>query len=137
MDKEINFNPADGALWVTINMEGLYSVTYTYQLWSANPNEPPILTNPLRAGSNEIPHLDAFQVINDFNVDEPIASFNDRIIDVRFWVKKKVDDDGYNLIVTVLQGNTLNGATGLGDVVISGQVGSQSLKEEFVLIRLI
>ncbi len=137
MDKQIGFDPNGGPLWISIDMQGLYFITYTYQLWSADATSLPILTNPIRFGSNEIPHDDNFLVINDFGPTEPVANHRGRIIDVRFWVKKGDDDNGFNLTVTVLQGNSLGEAAVLDSVSIPGQVGELSIKEEIIVIGLI
>ena len=137
MIKPIAFNHDGPALWINIEMFGLYFITYTYQLWSANASEPPILTNPLKVGSNEIPHDDAHPVINDYNSTEAISKYVNRTIDVRFWVKKGVADDGYRLRVTVFQGPSIQTAQQLDFAEVMGSVGNSSIKEEFVTIKLV
>ena len=137
MIREIKFDPDGGPLWIVIEMQGLYIITYTYQLWSATVAEPPILTVPIRVGSNQIPHPDRYPVVNDFNPTEPVSAHDGRIIDVRFWVKKADSDDGYNLIVTVKQGPVFESAVVLDDDSEKGNVGSLSVKEEFVTIKLV
>jgi hypothetical protein len=136
MTKPIPFDHNGGPLWISIEMSGLYFVTYIYQLWSADPSTPPILTNPLKVGSNEIPHDDVHPVINDYNSTEQINRYVDRIIDVRFWVKKGDNDDGYTLKVFLLQGQTPGTATLLGSDEVSGMVGASSIKEEFITLQL-
>lgn len=137
MDKEIAFDHTGGPLWINIVMNGLYFISYTYQLWSADPHDFPILTKPLRVGNNEIPHDDFYQVLNDFRPNDPIARYAGRVIDVRFWVKKVADDEGYNLSVIVMQGNSAGGAVVLDDFKIQSNSGNFSIKEEFITLRLI
>jgi hypothetical protein len=135
--KEIKFNKAGAKLWINIDMLGLYFTTYTYQLWASKASDPPILTNPLKSGTNESPHDDNYCVLNDFVPNEPIANHDQRVIDVRFWVKKVNADDGYTLKVTVLQGATYQTAQPLDHDEVSGKVGSLSVKQEFITIKLI
>lgn len=135
--KEIEFKSAGEKLWINIEMKGLYFTTYTYQLWAATSAEPPILTNPIKAGTNESPHDDHYPVVNDFITNEAIAKHDKRVIDVRFWVKKGDDDHGYKLKVTVFQGPIFAGAQPLGEEEVTGKVTALSVKEEFITIRLI
>ena len=138
MIKPIVFNLAGSKLWINIEMRGIYFITYTYQLWSSDPIDNTILTSPLRHGSNQVPNDDHYAVINDFKPNEPIPNYVNRIIDVRFWVKKGPDDNGYNLRVAVLQGNSFQSASIIGHEEVSGNVGSSlSIKEEFITLRLV
>lgn len=133
--KEVHFNPNGGKLYINVVMKGLYFITYTYQLWGATTNEPPIVTNPLRSGTNENPHDDSYEVCNDYTPVEPVSKNDKRVIDVRFWVKKVEADNGYNLSVEVFQGG-INAADIIGSDSVSGTV-SGSIKEEFITIRLV
>jgi hypothetical protein len=133
----IEFDHQGEMLWINIEMFGIYFITYTYQLWSSSTTTPPILTNPLKAGSNEIPHDDFHPVINDYNPTEDISNYVDRTIDVRFWIKKGDDDNGYSMKVTVYQGPTFQSAQELGSDKAEGIVGDLSIKEEFVTIKLV
>ena len=132
--KEVHFNPDGGKIAINIEMLGLYFITYTYQLWAATIAEPPIVTNPPRAGSNENPHDDRFDIKSDYFPNEPVARNHDRVIDVRFWVKKVSDDHGYNLKVIVYQG-VISPENEIGADEIPGTVGG-SIKEEFITIKL-
>jgi hypothetical protein len=138
--KIIPFNPNGERLWVSMETRGLYFISYIYQLWSANANEPPILTNPMKQGNNIIPHDDFYLIQNDFNPAEPLSKFRNRIIDVRYWVKKLQSDDGYGLRVSVWQGNDFNTANLLGSEEIptegSSTLGDLGLKEEFITIQI-
>jgi hypothetical protein len=133
--KEVYFNPNGGKLYINVIMEGLYFITYTYQLWGATTNEPPIVTNPLRSGTNENPHDDSFEVRNDYAPVESISKNDRRVIDVRFWVKKVEADNAYNLSVVVYQGG-MNEENIIGVDAVSGNTNG-SIKEEFVTIRLV
>lgn len=137
MDKEIAFDHQGGPLWVNISMNNLYFITYTYQLWSATVSEFPILTNPTRAGNNLRSDDDNYQVINDFKPNEAIRNYVKRVIDARFLIKKGDDDLGYTLRVVVLQGSSFENATALDDFTIEGTLGNLSIKEEFIMLRLI
>ncbi|WP_298739183.1 hypothetical protein [uncultured Chitinophaga sp.] len=137
MIKPVKFNPQGERLWINIEMMGIYFVTYTYQLWSADATVPPVLTNPLRSGSNEIPHDDFFPVVNDFNPTEPVERYVGRTIDVRFWVKKGEDDEGYTLTLTVLQGNAFSTAAVIGGDIVQGKTDGASIKEAFITLKLV
>ncbi len=137
MVKQIRFDPQGERLWINVEMFGIYFITYTYQLWSADKSQPPILTNPIKSGSNANPHDDFYQVINDYNTNEPVDKYIDRTIDVRFWIKQGNDDNGYHLKVTVLQGNQFENAQELDFDEVSGTNGSSSIKQEFLTIQLI
>ncbi len=91
-------------------MQGLYFITYTYQLWSADASEPPILTNPLLSGNNQQPHDDHYPIQNSYTPDEPLQKFNDRLVDVQFEVRAMGNDDGYHLAVTIKQGDSYDKA---------------------------
>jgi len=80
MLKPVKFDPQGEKLWINIEMYGIYFITYTYQLWSADAAAPPILTNLIKTGSNEIPHDDFFPVVNDYNVTEPLEKNADRTL---------------------------------------------------------
>jgi hypothetical protein len=136
--KTVTFIPANGKLWIAIEMTGVYFITYVYQMWAATANEPPILTNPLKQGNNLNPHDDHYPVINDYNQTEPLINFDKRILDIKFWIKV-VDgnDNGYNLKVTVLQGNDFETATEIGnDAITNGTVGAIGLKQEAISFQL-
>lgn len=135
--KKIEFDSNGGNLWINVEMFGIYYVTYVYQLWSAIATEPPILTNPLKHGSNNIPHDDYYQVINDFTPNQPLAYYDQRTIDVRFWIKKGSEDNGYNLKVTLFQGATFATAVAIDSDSVSGKLDTSSIKEEFITIQLI
>lgn len=137
MVNPVSFDPQGQELWINIEMTGIYFITYTYQLWSAEANTPPVLTLPVKSGSNEIPHDDFYPVMNDYNPSEPVIKNTDRIVDVRFWVKKGDDDNGYNLRVTVYQGDSFPTANIIGFHEVGGNNGSASLKEEFITIKLV
>ena len=132
--KEIEFNPDGGKIVINIEMLGLYFITYTYQLWAATIAEPPIVTNPPRSGSNENPLDDNFDIRSDYVPNEPPARNHNRVIDVRFWIKKVSDDHGYNLKVIVYQG-AISPGNEIGADEIPGTVGG-SIKEEFITIKL-
>lgn len=133
--KEVMFNPNGSKLNINIEMLGLYFVTYTYQLWASTTVEPPIVTNPIRSGSNESPHDDHYVVQSDYVANEPVERNHERVIDVRFWVKKVEDDNGYNLRVIIYQGD-IKPANEIGRDEISGTVGSNSIKQEFISVKL-
>lgn len=135
--KEVEFNPTGEKLWINIEMKGLYFQTYTYQLWSATVSEPPILTNPIRSGTNESPHDDFFEVKNDHLPQDPLINYNNRVIDVRFWIKKVNADNGYNVSVNVYQGASIDSGEKIGSETISGNSGGSSIKEEFITVKLI
>jgi len=136
--KEIAFDHNGQMLWINVEMKGLYFISYTYQLWSATSDTPPILTNPMKQGNNLIPHDDFHPVINDYNPTEIISRYVNRTIDVRFWIKKiNATDDGYNLIVSVHQGSSFGTSKELGSQKVSGKVKNLSVKEEFVIIKLV
>lgn len=139
MAKQVQFDHQGDMLWINVEMFGLYFITYTYQLWSASASTPPILTNPLKSGSNDIPHDDFHPVINDYNPTEPVSNYANRTIDVRFWIKygDNDNDNGYRLRVTVLQGPTFQSAQELDNAEATGTVGSLSIKEEFITIKLV
>ncbi|MGZ5248094.1 MAG: hypothetical protein ACXWV5_13420 [Flavitalea sp.] len=136
--KEIPFDHNGQMLWIDVEMNGLYFISYTYQLWSSTSDTPPILTHPTKQGNNLIPHDDFHPVINDYNPTEIISRYVNRVIDVRFWIKKTEEtDDGYNLIVSVFQGSSFGSSTKIGSQKVSGKVKALSVKEEFVIIKLV
>lgn len=141
INKEIAFDHEGGPLWINIVMEGLFFMTYTYRLWSAKTSELPILTTPTRAGNNERSDDDNYQVLNDFKPNEPVTDYTNRVIDVRFWVKKGEDAEEesevkYTLKVVVLQGSTFKKAVELRNHIIEKELKDVSLKQEFITIRL-
>ncbi|HWV67685.1 hypothetical protein [Chitinophaga sp.] len=118
--KKVSYDPNGGKLWIRIEMTGIYFITYIYQMWAATADELPILTKPLRQNSNELPQPDHYLVQNDYKPGEPLISFNKRVLDISFRVRKYKDDNGYKLKVSVLQGDDFDTAKVIG----SDQVGA-------------
>lgn len=135
--KKIMFDPNGSKLWLNIEMRGVYFITYAYQLWAANKSEPPILTSPLRQGNNVSPHDDHYEIINDYNRNEPIANYDQRCLDINVWLKKAAEDNGYTLKVTVFQGTDYQSAVAIGHDEITGTIGNSGIKEEGFVIQLI
>ena len=80
--------------------------------------------------------------MNDFNPTQPISEYINRVIDVRFLIKKGDDDNGYTLNVVVLQGNTYETAVERGRDSIPSEnppakLEATSIKQEFSAIKLI
>lgn len=134
--RPIVFDPQGEKLWINVDMFGIYFITYTYQLWSSDASTPPVLTNPVKSGSNEVPHDDFYPVVNDYHPSEHVSKNEGRVIDVGFWITKGDDDNGYTLRVTVLQGNNYETATPIGSHEVSGKNDGQTTKKEFVPVKL-
>ena len=134
--KIIQYDANGAALWISIEMTGLYFVTYTCQLWSADETGEPILSKPIKSGTNKVAGDDFYQVLNDLNPADVLAAYDGRVLDIRFWVKKGTDDNGYRLKATLLQGAAFNTAQALGNVEVTGKNKTQSIKEEFITIQL-
>lgn len=137
MLKQIKFDFSGEKLWLKVEMNGIYFITYTYQLWSAIASGPPILTNPIICGSNENPNDDQYAVLNDFNPADPVAAYENRVVDIRFWIKKGVDDGGYSVKGTLYQGADLVSAKELGSDSVTGTCGTLSIKQEFLTLKLV
>jgi hypothetical protein len=134
--KIVKYNSNGGRLWIDIEMYGLYFISYTYQLWSASVTEPPVLTNPLKNGNNSSPHDDYFPVINDYNPTEPLSQYDNRGAEVRLWIKKVNDDNGYHLKAVIYQGNDYDTAIELGSDELNGTLNGLSVKMESLLLKL-
>ncbi len=116
--KIINFNPTGSKLWVEIDTGGLYAIAYNYELLESDSvptGNPAILTNPMIAGDN----LDGvgkyyYQVINNYQPNEPLNKFDTRYIYTYFFIKILQDDAGFNIKVSLLQGDDYITAINLG-----------------------
>ena len=114
----IQYDPNGSPLWVEIDTLGLYAISYSYSLLAGDAEPattPRILTNPAVAGDNS----DGvgkyyFPVVNNYQPGEALANYSGRSVVVNFHVQKLVNDDGFTLKATLLQGVNAHTATSLG-----------------------
>ena len=116
----VNFDANGAKLWVRIDTLGLYAISYTYTLLASDDapaTDPGVLIEPIVQGDNS----DGvgkyyYPVVNDFKPGEPLVNYDGRYILVYFFVKKISDDSGFQLNVTLLQGDDAMTAVRLGNV---------------------
>jgi hypothetical protein len=116
--KKITFDANGGKLWVSITANGLYAISFTFDLLAAvdtPPDQPVVLTEPIIAGDNLDKLVEHhFQVLNTFHPDEALALYDGRFINTSFFVKKLKDDPGFSISAALYQGDDFASAVNLG-----------------------
>ncbi|RYY84158.1 MAG: hypothetical protein EOO15_19975 [Chitinophagaceae bacterium] len=104
--QQASFNPAGSPLWVTVDMRGMYYMTYTYRLWGVQSDPHAVLTNPVKANNNKVAIDDYYKIENNYVQNEPLASHDGRVVNVDLDVIKVQDDPGYNVTVAIWQADS-------------------------------
>ncbi|RYY41673.1 MAG: hypothetical protein EOO08_00670 [Chitinophagaceae bacterium] len=101
--QQATFNPAGSPLWVTVDMRGMYYMTYTYRLWGVQADPHAVLTNPVKANNNKVSIDDYYRIENNYVQNEPLSAHDGRVVNIDLDVIKVQDDPGYTVTAAIWQ----------------------------------